>query len=83
MHGPRHTADDLVTVFSSRSHLATVEAEIIQSLLESAGISSWVARENVIQQPVGNVLVKVLESNTDEARAILSDAVDGAAGYHQ
>ena len=72
-----------MTVFSSRSHLATVEAEIIQSLLESAGISSWVARENVIQQPVGNVLVKVLESNTDEARAILSDAVDGAAGYHQ
>ena len=67
--------DSLVTVFSSRSHLANVEAEVIQSLLESAGIDCWLARENVIQQPVGNVLVKVLESNAEDAMALLRDAV--------
>ena len=69
-----------MTVFSSRSHLATVEAEIIQGLLDSAGIPCWLARENVIQQPVGNVLVKVLESSAEEARSILRDAVEAAAG---
>lgn len=76
---PASPADGLVTVFSSRSHLATIEAEIIQGLLESAGIACWLARENVIQQPVGNVLVKVLESRAEDARAVLRDAVDGAA----
>ena len=75
---PPVSDEPLVTVFSSRSHLATVEAEVIQSLLESAGIPCWVARENVIQQPVGNVLLKVLESHAGEATALLRDAVDGA-----
>lgn len=75
--------DSLVTVFSSRSHLANVEAEVIQSLLESAGIDCWVARENVIQQPVGNVLVKVLESNAEDARALLRDAVAAAEDDEQ
>ena len=74
MQRPR-TDDRLVTVFSSRSHLANVEAEVIQSLLESAGIDCWLARENVIQQPVGNVLVKVLESNAEDAEALLRDAL--------
>ncbi len=72
------TDESLVTVFSSRTHLANIEAEVIQSLLESAGISCWVARENVIQQPVGNVLLKVLESQADEAMALLREA--SAAG---
>ncbi len=75
---PPLAEDSLVTVFSSRSHLANVEAEIIQSLLESAGIDCWLARENVIQQPVGNVIVKVLESYAEEAEAVLQDAVAGA-----
>ena len=68
----------LVTVFSSRTHLATVEAEIILSLLESAGIRCWVARENVIQQPVGNVLLQVLQSQADEAAAVIGQATSGA-----
>lgn len=55
--------------------MANVEAEVIQSLLKSAGIDCWLARENVIQQPVGNVLVKVLASQADEANALLRDAV--------
>ncbi len=75
----RPTTDDerLETVFSSRSHLATLEAEVIQRLLESAGIPCWVARENVIQQPVGNVLLKVLESHAADARAVLREATAG------
>ena len=70
-----HNDEGLVTIFSSRSHLANVEAEVIHSLLASAGIDCWLARENVLQQPVGNVLVKVLESQADEARSLLQDAV--------
>ncbi len=73
---PPPNDDPLVTVFSSRSHLANIEAEVIQSLLESAGIACWVARENVMQQPVGNVLLKVLESQADDANAILREAVE-------
>ncbi len=75
---PPRNEDSLVTLFSSRSHLANVEAEVIQSLLESAGIECWLARENVIQQPVGNVLLKVLESDAEDARALLSDALSTA-----
>lgn len=71
---PPVSDEPLVTVFSSRSHLANVEAEVIRSLLESAGIFCWVARENVIQQPVGNVLLKVLESQAGEAAALLREA---------
>ncbi len=75
---PPANDEPLVTVFSSRSHLANIEAEVIQSLLESAGIACWVARENVLQQPVGNVLLKVLESQAGEAEAILREAADSA-----
>lgn len=71
--------EPLVTVFESRSHLANVEAEVIQSLLGSAGIGCWLARENVIQQPVGNVLVKVLASQAEDAKALLRDAEQAAA----
>ncbi len=76
---PLHADEPLVTVFSSRTHLANVEAEMIRSLLSSAGIGCWIARENVIQQPVGNVLVKVLESQAGDARAVLREATDGAS----
>lgn len=75
---PLHADEPLVTVFSSRTHLANLEAEVIRSLLSSAGISCWIARENVIQQPVGNVLIKVLDSQADDARALLEEATDGA-----
>ncbi len=67
----------LVTVFQSRTHMANVEAEVIQSLLASAGIDCWVARENVLQQPVGNVIVKVLESHVNDAKSVLASASGG------
>lgn len=76
---PPPSDEPLVTVFESRSHLANVEAEVIQSLLGSAGIACWLARENVIQQPVGNVLVKVLASQAEDAKALLREAEQAAA----
>ena len=76
---PKPSDEPLVTVFQSRTHLANVEAEVIQSLLGSAGIDCWLARENVIQQPVGNVLVKVLASQAEDATALLRDAERAAA----
>ena len=76
---PPSSDEALVTVFESRSHLANVEAEVIQSLLGSAGIDCWLARENVIQQPVGNVLVKVLASHAEDAKALLREAEQAAA----
>ena len=74
--GPRHVDDELVTVFASRSHLATVEAEVIHALLESAGIRSWLVRENVVQQPVGMVLIKVPASLGADAQQVIADARD-------
>ena len=75
-----HNDEELVTVFSSRTHLANVEAEIINSLLESAGIRCWIARENVVQQPVGNVMIKVLESQAAEAKDVMREAMSQNAG---
>ena len=71
---PQRREECLVTVFSSRTHLANLEAEVIRSLLKSAGIRCWLARENVVQQPIGNVIVKVLESQAADARAVLREA---------
>lgn len=73
-------AEELVTVFASRSHLASVEAEVIRSLLFSAGLRCWLARENVLKQPAGNVLVKVLASQASEARALLAEAAREVGG---
>ncbi len=63
--------DELVTVFSSRSHLATVEAEVIYSLLASAGIPAWLVRENVVQQPVGKVSIKVTSEYEADALELI------------
>lgn len=71
--------DKLVTVFSSRSHLAAVEAEVIYSLLASAGIRAWLVRENVVQQPVGKVSIKVTADNEDDALQLIRYAPEEAA----
>ena len=63
--------DELVTVFASRSHLATVEAQVIYSLLESAGVPSWLVRENVVQQPVGRVSIKVTSDCAADALQLI------------
>ena len=71
-----HAQDKLVTVFASRGVFAEVEAETIHGLLESSGIGSLIVRENVVQAPVGLVSIKVLDSEEQEARAIIDSARD-------
>ena len=66
--------DKLVTVFASRSHLATVEAQLIYSLLDSAGIPAWIVRENVVQQPVGKVSIKVTDDCAEDALQLIAEA---------
>ncbi len=71
--------DELVTVFSSRSHLATIEAQVIYSLLASAGIPAWLVRENVVQQPVGKVSIKVVSKYEAEALQLIEYAPPASA----
>ena len=73
------TDDELVTVFSSRSHLATIEAEVIYALLDSAGIPAWLVRENVVQQPVGKVSIKVVSECAADALQLIESAPAASA----
>jgi len=66
--------DELVTVFSSRSHSAEIEAEAIHGLLESSGIESLIVRENVLEMPVGRVSVKVFSSYKEETEQLIQAA---------
>lgn len=68
--------DKLVTIFASRTVSAEIEAETIHGLPESSGIGSLIVRENVVQAPVGLVSIKVLDSEEQEARAIIESARD-------
>ena len=52
------------------------EANIIQSLLEAAGIESLVSAEIGPQDvlPLGPVIIKVAPENADKARQVIADA---------
>ncbi len=66
--------DEFVTVFTSRSHDAEIEAEAVHGLLESSGIESLIVRENVLEMPVGRVSVKVFSSYQGEAEGLIKAA---------
>ena len=66
--------DELVTVFSSRSHSAEIEAEAIHGLLESSGIESLIVRANVLEMPGGRVSVKVFSSYKEETEQLIQAA---------
>ncbi len=68
--------DRFVTVFSSRRHNAEVEAKTVHGLLESAGLRSLIARENVPELPVGKVSVRVLASDAEEAEELIRNALE-------
>jgi Putative prokaryotic signal transducing protein len=72
-----YSADELVTVFRSRSRSAEVEAESIYGLLQSADMKSLIVRENVPELPTGWVEVKVLASDAEEARQLIQSAQQG------
>ena len=74
----------LVTVQSYRDF---AEAYAGRSLLESAGISAWIADENLVRMDwfysnlVGGMRLRVAESDEAAAREILEDAVPPAIPY--
>lgn len=74
-----YSADELVTVFRSRSRSAEVEAESIHGLLQSADLKSLIVRENVTELPTGWVEVKVLASEAEEAKQLIESAQQGNA----
>ena len=67
-------SDRWVEIFSSRDLHAEIESKTIHGLLESAGLSSIIVRENVQAIPVGKVGVRVPASEEQEARALLAEA---------
>ncbi len=69
-----HPQDAFVTLFSSSNFDAESEADTIQSLLESSGIESVIVRENVPELPTGEVEVRVLERDAEEARNVIEAA---------
>ena len=70
--------EEFVTVFRSQTASATVEAESIHGLLESASIKSMIVRENVPELPTGWVRVKVLASDEAEALEMIESAQETA-----
>ena len=73
-----YSKDEFVTVFTSRKHDAEQEAESVHALLESAGLNSLIVRENVPELPIGRVSVKVLASDTEDAKNLIHEAQQGA-----
>jgi hypothetical protein len=69
-----HSRDEFVTVFASRQVQAEIEAEAIHGLLESAGLESIIVRENVPELPTGQVFVRVLASDREDAERLIADA---------
>jgi len=76
---PYHPQDKFVTVFSSDHHDAESEAEMVHGVLESAGLSSTIVRENVTELPTGHVEVRVLASEAESARELIDEARKGGA----
>lgn len=74
-----YSKDEFVTVFTSRSISAEVEAGSIHGLLESAGLKSLIVRENVQELPTGRVSVKVLASDAEDARRLIQEAQQTAS----
>lgn len=69
--------DELTTVFSAKEASANAEAEVLKSLLESAGIGSIVKWVPPTFQNPGGIRLMVLESEAEDAQAIIRDAQEG------
>lgn len=65
---------ELVNVFASSNFDAESEADVVLALLESAGITANIVRQNVQELPAGLVEVKVPAEQEAEARAVIEAA---------
>lgn len=70
--------DELRTVFSAKEASANAEAEVLKSLLESAGIHSIIKWIPPTFQNPGGIRLLVLESEADDAAEIIRDAQEGS-----
>ncbi len=69
--------DELVEVYFGKDLTSNPEAEILKSLLSSAGIESVVRWTPPTFQKPGGVSLLVLESQSEDALALIADAQEG------
>jgi hypothetical protein len=72
-------AGDLAAVFSADDITANAEAEVLKSLLDSAGIVSFVRHVPPTFQRPGGVRLMVLAEDREEAEALIRDALEEAS----
>ena len=66
--------DSLVTIFSAKEISANAEAEVLKSLLDSAGIESIIKWIPPTFQNPGGIRLMVLSSCSDEASELIREA---------
>lgn len=72
--------EELVTVFASSNFDAESEADIVYGLLQSSDIEAVIVRQNVPELPTGQVEVRVLESQAEEARMLIESSAEAEGG---
>lgn len=72
-------AGELTAVFSADDITANAEAEVLKTLLDSAGIPSLVRHIPPTFQRPGGVRLMVLAEDFEEADAVIRDAMESAS----
>lgn len=70
---------ELTAVFSADDITANAEAEVLKTLLESAGIASFVRQVPPTFQRTGGVRLMVLTEDFAEADALIREAMESAS----
>lgn len=71
--------DELTAVFTADDITANAEAEVLRTLLDSAGIPSFVRHVPPTFQRTGGVKLMVLVADRDEAEALIREAMESAS----
>ena len=66
--------DELVVVFAAKELSASAEAEVLRSLLQSAGIESIIKWVPPTFQKLGGIRLLTLSSDANDARAVIEEA---------
>jgi hypothetical protein len=70
---------ELTAVFTADDITANAEAEVLKSLLDSAGIASFVRHVPPTFQRTGGIRLMVLAEDREEAEAVIRDALESAS----
>jgi Putative prokaryotic signal transducing protein len=71
--------DEFTAVFTADDITANAEAEVLKTLLESAGIPSFVRHVPPTFQRTGGVRLMVLVDDRAEAEALIREAMESAS----